>query len=83
MAGAAHMPWPRFAVANASGAFAWAATVATIAMLAGPTGALVLAAAGLSLGGVTMAAGWWSHRRRRGRRAAAAAVREPENVPVG
>jgi membrane protein DedA with SNARE-associated domain len=64
MAGAARMPWPRFAVANGAGAVAWAATVATIAMLAGPTGSVVLAAAGLALGAVTLSVAWWSHRRR-------------------
>ena len=63
MAGAARMPWPRFAVANAAGAACWAATVATLAMLAGPGGAALLAAAGLALGGVTLVAAWWSHRR--------------------
>jgi undecaprenyl-diphosphatase len=63
MAGAAGMSWPRFAVANAAGAFAWAATVATLAVLAGPTGSLLLAAGGLGLGAITLAAGWWSHRR--------------------
>jgi membrane protein DedA with SNARE-associated domain len=64
MAGAAHMPWPRFALANAAGAFAWAGTVATLAMLAGPTGALLLAAGGLAIGGITLVATWWAHRRR-------------------
>jgi membrane protein DedA with SNARE-associated domain len=63
MAGASRMPWPRFALANAAGAFAWAATVATLAMLAGPAGSVVLAAAGLSLGAITLAVGWWAHRR--------------------
>ncbi|MCW3016725.1 MAG: DedA family protein [Solirubrobacterales bacterium] len=63
MAGATRMPWPRFALANAAGAFAWAATVATLAMLAGPNGSLALAAGGLALGGLTLAAGWWKHRR--------------------
>jgi membrane protein DedA with SNARE-associated domain len=63
MAGASRMPWPRFAVANAAGAFAWAATVATLAMLVGPTGSLLLAAGGLGLGAITIAVGWWSHRR--------------------
>jgi undecaprenyl-diphosphatase len=63
MAGAARMPWPRFAVANAAGAARWAATVATLAMLAGPGGAALLAAGGLALGGVTLVGAWWSHRR--------------------
>jgi membrane protein DedA with SNARE-associated domain len=63
-AGAARMPWPRFAMANAGGAFAWAATVATLAMLAGPTGSLALAAGGLVLGGITLAVAWWKRRER-------------------
>jgi undecaprenyl-diphosphatase len=63
MAGAARMPWPRFALANAAGAVCWAATVGTLAMLAGPGGAAVLAAGGLALGGATIAAAWWAHRR--------------------
>jgi membrane protein DedA with SNARE-associated domain len=63
MAGAARMPWPRFAAANAAGAVCWAATVATLAMLAGPGGAALLALGGLALGGVTFAAAWWAHRR--------------------
>jgi undecaprenyl-diphosphatase len=76
MAGAARMPWPRFAVANATGAFAWAGTVATLAMLAGPTGAAIMALGGLTLGAVSLAAGWWAHRRR----LRAAAGRPPERV---
>jgi undecaprenyl-diphosphatase len=63
MAGATRMPWPRFALANAAGAFAWAATVATLAKLAGPTGSLLIAAAGLTLGGLLTAITWWRHRR--------------------
>jgi membrane protein DedA with SNARE-associated domain len=63
MAGATRMPWPRFALANATGAFAWAATVASLAMLAGPTGSLALAAGGLALGAVTLVVGWLRHRR--------------------
>ncbi|MEA2306259.1 MAG: hypothetical protein QOH43_3539 [Solirubrobacteraceae bacterium] len=63
MAGASRMPWPRFAMANATGAFAWAATVASLAVLVGPTGSVLLAAGGLALGAVTLTVGWWSHRR--------------------
>jgi undecaprenyl-diphosphatase len=62
-AGAARMPWPRFAAANAAGAFAWAATIATLASLAGPTGAALMAVAGLGLGAITVAVAWRSHRR--------------------
>jgi membrane protein DedA with SNARE-associated domain len=63
VAGSARMPWPRFAAANATGAFAWAATIATLAAVAGPTGAALMAIGGLALGAVTAAAAWWSHRR--------------------
>jgi undecaprenyl-diphosphatase len=63
MAGATRMPWPRFALANATGAFAWAATVASLAMLAGPTGSLALAAGGLALCPVKLVVGWLRHRR--------------------
>ena len=35
LAGASAMPWPRFAVYNVSGAFVWAATVASLASLVG------------------------------------------------
>jgi membrane protein DedA with SNARE-associated domain len=37
LAGAGAMPWPRFAIYNLSGAFVWAATVASLASLVGPT----------------------------------------------
>ena len=63
MAGATRMPWPRFALANAAGAITWAATVASLAMLAGPTGSLALAAGGLMLGVLTLVVGWLRHRR--------------------
>jgi undecaprenyl-diphosphatase len=76
MAGASRMPWPRFAVANAAGAFAWAGTVATLAALAGPTGAALMAVGGLALGGATALAAWWAHRRSL-RRAPAVPLREP------
>jgi undecaprenyl-diphosphatase len=72
MAGAARMPWPRFAAANAAGAFAWAATVATLAMLVGPTGAVLMAVGGLGLGAITFALAWRSHRRSLGQAAAGA-----------
>jgi membrane protein DedA with SNARE-associated domain len=50
LAGAAAMPWPRFAVYNVCGAFAWASLVAGLASLVGPTvavafGLVALAAA--------------------------------------
>ncbi len=64
MAGATRMPWRRFAIANALGAVAWASTVATLAALAGPSGSLLLAAAGLTFGAITLTAGWMRHRRK-------------------
>lgn len=63
-AGAAKMPWGRFAIANAAGAVGWATTISVLAVAAGPTGALVLAAAGLTLAGVMAATGVWRARRR-------------------
>jgi membrane protein DedA with SNARE-associated domain len=69
-AGAARMPWRRFAVANALGAFAWASTVATLASLVGIKGALAIAAAGFGVAGLTIAVTWLRHRRRAGLAAA-------------
>lgn len=63
-AGAARMPWPRFALANALGALAWAASVSTLAAAAGPTGALALAAGGLGLGALTLIGARLRQRRR-------------------
>ena len=54
-AGAALMPWRRFAPANAAGGLAWAASIATLAMLAGPIGSVLLAAIGLAVGGIGFA----------------------------
>ena len=65
MAGATMMPWRRFAIANATGAFAWASTVAGLASLVGVTGALVFAAIGFSTAGAGIV--FASVRERRGR----------------
>jgi membrane protein DedA with SNARE-associated domain len=73
MAGATRMPWRRFAVANALGAFAWAATVASLAAVLGPTGSLILAAAGLGLAAIAAAVGSWRRRHASRRRPAAVA----------
>ena len=54
LAGASAMPWPRFAVYNLSGAFVWAATVASLASLVGPSVAAGLWIAAL---GAVVAAG--------------------------
>ncbi len=58
LAGAAAMPWPRFAVYNLAGAFVWAATVASLASLVGPTlaAALWIAALGAAVAGAVAAA---------------------------
>lgn len=69
MAGATQMPWRRFAIANALGAFAWATTVAGLASLVGTKGALTFAALGFTIATIGFAAGWLRERRRR-RRAA-------------
>jgi membrane protein DedA with SNARE-associated domain len=51
LAGASAMPWPRFAMFNVAGAFVWAATVASLASLVGPS-----LAAGLWIAAVAGAA---------------------------
>ena len=63
MAGASHMPWRRFALANTSGAVVWATTVAGLAYLLGPSGAAMLALGGLAFGALALTAGWWRQRR--------------------
>lgn len=68
VAGATRMPWPRFAVANALGAAAWAAAMASLASAAGPQGALMLASTGLIVGAIALAV--TAVRRRRRSRAA-------------
>jgi membrane protein DedA with SNARE-associated domain len=53
LAGAGAMPWPRFAIYNLSGAFVWAATVASLASLVGPAvaAAMWIAALGAAVAG--------------------------------
>lgn len=68
-AGASRMSWPRFAVANATGAVAWAASVATLAMFAGPRWSVALVVGGLALAPLTAAVAWWRVRRASGTRA--------------
>jgi len=67
LAGATAMPWRTFAVFNALGALAWAATVAGVAAFTGPVGAGLLYLAGTIAagGGVAYAAmrGWIGRRR--------------------
>lgn len=64
LAGAARMPYRRFLVANAAGGILWAATIASLARLAGPSGSLVMAGAGLGFGGLVTVITWWRDRRR-------------------
>jgi undecaprenyl-diphosphatase len=67
LAGASAMPWRRFLVYNALGAFAWSTTVAGLAAILGPMaaatiyGAGVLVAVGAAGAGAVAA---WRHRRR-------------------
>ncbi|HEY6758524.1 MAG TPA: DedA family protein [Baekduia sp.] len=58
VAGAARMPWRRFAWINAAAAIAWAATIATLARLVGPTGSLLFAAAALAVAGIAGSVQW-------------------------
>jgi membrane protein DedA with SNARE-associated domain len=53
LAGAGAMAWPRFALYNVTGAFVWAATVASLASLVGPrvAAALWVAALGVAVAG--------------------------------
>jgi len=69
MAGATAMPWQRFVVYNALGAITWAATLATIAFVAGPVGVAIAYGAGVAAaggGGALLATVRGSLRRRRG-----------------
>jgi len=47
-AGASRMPWPRFAVYNVAGAFAWATTVAGLAAIVGPTASAAFGAVAIA-----------------------------------
>lgn len=69
MAGATAMPWRRFIVYNALGAIAWAATLVTIAVVAGPVGVAIAYGAGVAAagGGALLATVRQVLRRRRGR----------------
>jgi undecaprenyl-diphosphatase len=72
LAGATEMRWRTFAVYNALGAIAWAATIASIAAWTGPVGAgLVYLAGTVAAGGGAAYAGVrrWSRRRRAAARA--------------
>src|SRR5436190_1354058 len=46
-AGAAAMPWRRFALYNVAGAVCWCVSLASVAALAGPAGAASISIAGL------------------------------------
>jgi membrane protein DedA with SNARE-associated domain len=69
MAGATAMPWRRFVIYNALGALTWATTVVAIAVLAGPVGAAIVYAAGVTAGGggalVACVRSWLRRRRTR------------------
>ena len=56
LAGAAAMPWPRFALYNLAGAFVWASIVASLASLVGPRLAASLWVVGLVILVVGLAA---------------------------
>jgi membrane protein DedA with SNARE-associated domain len=66
-AGAARMRWSRFAPANAAGALGWAASVATVASLAGETGSLVIAACAWTIAVVAAVVAYVRRRRARAR----------------
>jgi membrane protein DedA with SNARE-associated domain len=69
-AGAARMPWARFAIANVLGALTWAAAVTALASAVGATNAFAFAAAGLAFGAITLLVVALRERRRRARVAA-------------
>jgi undecaprenyl-diphosphatase len=54
LAGASAMPWPRFALFNVCGAFAWASVVAGLASLVGPEVAVAFGIAALALAAATV-----------------------------
>lgn len=67
VAGATRMPARSFLIANALGAFAWAAATASVVFLLGPTGGIIVLVSGLAVAaGATLtgvAAKFWAHRR--------------------
>jgi membrane protein DedA with SNARE-associated domain len=65
MAGASHMPWKRFAIANALGGIGWAMTMSTVGYLAGRSADSVVGVGGiLGLVAVVLAvAAHWGYRR--------------------
>jgi membrane protein DedA with SNARE-associated domain len=65
MAGASHMPWKRFAVANALGGIGWTVTMSTVGYLAGRSADSVVGVGGiLGLVAVVLAlAAHWGYRR--------------------
>jgi membrane protein DedA with SNARE-associated domain len=68
-AGASAMPWPRFAVYNVAGAFAWATTVGGLAALLGPAASSAFGVVAIVGAATAGAALLW--RARRGRPQAA------------
>ena len=64
-AGASRMPWPRFALYNVAGAFAWATTVAGLAAIVGPAASAAFGAVAITVGVLGAIAVAISLRRRR------------------
>jgi membrane protein DedA with SNARE-associated domain len=62
VAGASAMSWPRFALYNVTGAFVWAATVASLASLVGPQVAASLLIAALVVATVVALVAVFGHR---------------------
>lgn len=67
LAGASAMPWRKFLLYNALGAFAWSATVAGMSAAFGPLGAAILYGGGFAIAGsaamVAVVTGWLRRRR--------------------
>lgn len=66
-AGTSHMPRRSFAIVNALACLTWTTLTASIAYAAGPTGALVLALAGLTIACIALVVGAVARRRRTAR----------------
>ncbi|MBO9534156.1 MAG: DedA family protein [Solirubrobacteraceae bacterium] len=76
-AGATHMRWRSFAIANVLGCFTWATAVASFAYLAGPEGTIVLVVLGLTAAAVGFALTMLNARREAQAEPAAVTVEPP------